>query len=106
VVEERRIRKHEATYLGGFFVLKNHLLSNQIIDIIVSEIKKQRKENYMNEYVKVPVHRLREVEKARVALYKLLEKDGFFERHPFSTMAITEITEPIWYIANRKWEKA
>lgn len=62
-------------------------------------IKKDSEKKFM----KVPIHRINEVEKARIALYKILEADGFFERSVFNTMLLTELLEPIWYIANRKW---
>ena len=57
--------------------------------------------------VMVPQSRLDDLETARLALYKLLApqlKAPIAENFSF-LVQLEEITKPMWYAANRKWEE-
>lgn len=55
---------------------------------------------------KVPESELQKVEEARKLLYKYLEEVGFFKDDVcnIKLLSIVEITQPLWRVANRKWE--
>ena len=58
--------------------------------------------------VLVPQSKLDEIETARLALYDLLSeqlKVPIAQSFSFQ-VKLQEITQPMWYIANRKWEEA
>ena len=58
--------------------------------------------------VLVPQQRLDDLEKARLALYDLLAPQlnaPIAESFSFQ-VKLQEITQPMWYAANRKWEEA
>lgn len=57
-----------------------------------------------NKKVIVPQTQLDAIEQARLALYELLEDR--IEHDIQFQMAITNITQPMWLIANTKWEEA
>ena len=58
--------------------------------------------------VMVPQQRLDDLEKARLALYDLLApqlKAPIAKSFSFQVQ-LQEITQPMWYLSNRKWEEA
>ena len=54
--------------------------------------------------VMVPQSRLDDLETARLALYDLLS-DKLKENDFYFQVKLQEITTPMWYAANRKWEE-
>ena len=57
--------------------------------------------------VMVPQHRLDDLETARLALFELLApqlKEPIAKSFSFQ-VKLQEITQPMWYAANRKWEE-
>ena len=57
--------------------------------------------------VLVPQQRLDDLEKARLALYDLLApqlKAPIAKSFSFQ-IQLQEITQPMWYLSNRKWEE-
>lgn len=61
----------------------------------------------MSDYVIVPKSELVKLEEARIALYDLLANCNSIVDHNtfFLQIRLQRITEPMWRIANKKWDE-